>query len=594
MVELTPTSHDHGIGGTDAERDADEEMTHPSVTTTTMTTVSTTPIPSYPVLEASVMWATIDNTSTTREGDGTTIGGGGGGVGGGSSNLFCCRCGGGWWKTTPQCDWMTKCICLMSLLLLCGLIALLFLLSNRNNDGNNNKWNDPQLRLSVEEYYGLLYQHLTESRQVEGFDDRTTAVSQALDWLAYQDGRVWQMLDETTDNLQIQAIEQRFVMAVFYFSTGADFWDPEWLQLGRSECEFWGILCEASSLDGEGDTVGKNGTIVTSIEMANGSLIGSIPSQLSWLTNLIRLSLPSNRLEGTIPQELITSLVNLEDLILSFNDLSGTLPSDLTSLTNLVALSVKKNQWTGSLPLKLPPSLIFFEASQNPSLSGTLPLQEWSDYFLRSDDSSSSTTTTATSSELALLDFAETSITGSIHGPSLATNAFGKLQAFSAYRTKLQGTLPTELGRLSLLKDFSCSGSTLLTGTIPSEFYQLTLMERLVLADVELSGRFLEDSRIAQLSQLMTLVVTESRLSGTLPTELGLLTKLTDLKVAHTYLTGTIPSELGQLTLLDHGWFHGTQLTGSLPSDLCTLPAMQLDWRISCGIECSCCHYCSG
>lgn len=601
IVDLAETSDGRGTGGAEAEEEAYGAATVPSADTTTtgMTTatIPTTPVPSFPVLEASVMWATIDDTTTTLEGGGSTRSGGGGG---GSSSLFGSRCG-DWLKATPQCDWITKCISIMSLLLLCGSIALIVLLSNRNNDKNHNMSNQHQeFRLPVEEYYALLHAHLSDTRQVEGLEDRSTAVYKALDWMAYQDGPVWQLLDETTDNsgesggastiLQTRAVEQRFVMAVFYFSTGADFWDPEWLQPGRSECEFWGIFCQAPSGD-EGDTMGRNGTIVTSIEIENGSLIGSIPSQLAWLTDLTRLSLTSNRLEGTIPEELVSSLVKLEDLILSFNDLSGTLPSDLTSLTQLVSLSVTKNQLTGSLPLKIPSSLMFFEVSQNPSLSGTLPLQEWSDLFLRSDYSS---TTTATSSELTMLDFAETSVTGSIHGPSLATNVFGNLQAFSAYRTKLQGTLPTEVGYLTSLKDFSCSGSSLLTGTIPSEFYQLTLMERFILVDVEMHGGFLEDPKIAQWSQLMALVLTESRLSGTMPTELGLLTKLTDLKVAHTYMTGTIPSELGRLNMLAHGWFHGTQLTGSLPSELCTLPAVQLDWRISCAIECSCCLYCSG
>jgi Leucine-rich repeat (LRR) protein len=323
------------------------------------------------------------------------------------------------------------------------------------------------------------------------------------------------------------------------------------------------------------------------VELQGQSLIGSIPSQLSWLTGLQRLILTSNRLSGSIPKELFTNLVQLEVLDLGFNKLTGPLPPSLSSLVQLRRFSVNGNRLTGSCPSRLPPSLQILELNANPFLSGSLPLQAWSDYFLAEKKKDN-----GTMSQLTMLNIGATAISGTIHGPSFATNAFEQLTSFVLYGTRLNGTIPTEIGHLSNLKDLGFSDLALLTGTLPTQMYELTNLERFIMVSVEIHGHFLQNARISQLSNLRSLVVTNSHLSGTLPTELGLLTELEELRIAYSYMTGTIPSELGRLTKLEAGWFHGTQLTGSVPSEVCALPAIQFDWRISCQVECGCCHFC--
>jgi len=59
-----------------------------------------------------------------------------------------------------------------------------------------------------------------------------------------------------------------------------------------------------------------------------------------------------------------------------------------------------------------------------------------------------------------------------------------------------------------------------------------------------------------------------SGLSGTLPTELGLLRQLRDIWLWNNTLSGTIPTELGLLTQLTNIHFATNRLYGSIPSEL--------------------------
>jgi Leucine rich repeat len=447
-----------------------------------------------------------------------------------------------------------------------------------------------QQRLPLEDYYDLLYDHLNDNRQVNGLQDPSTPVFEALEWMAFQDGMVWQLLDDRKPpGIHVQTVEQRFAIVVFYFATaGADFWDPNWLRRGVSECEYDGITChpEDNNNTKNTNTMGNTTNVVIQLDLEDQSLIGPIPSQLAWLTSLQALILSSNRLHGSIPSEIFSSLVNLREIRLSFNELTGTLPPDWSNLSHLEDIALRGNRLEGSLPWKLPPKVKTLEVHYNPSMTGTLPLQEWSDYFLDTDKGD-------IPCQLELLDVGATAISGTIHGPSLATSVFGNLRSLTLHQTKLEGPVPTELGSLSALMELALSDIPLLTGTFPTELYNLSQLRYLIANDVNLYGHFLEDVRISQWRHMEALVLSHSRLSGTLPSEIGLLTELSMLQVSHSYMTGSIPTEVAKLTNLEIGWFHGTQISGSVPSDVCGIKDIQKDWRVSCEVECACCYICT-
>lgn len=493
-------------------------------------------------------------------------------------------------------DWITKCFWFMASLLVVGGILLIFLwVRERKNASKmapaglprfaNNKYPP---RLSLEEYYSVLLTHFGETRQVAGLQNPSTSVFEALEWMSFQDGQVWQLLDSKNNTA---LLDQRFVTAVFYFATaGAEFWDPDWLQVGVSECAYRGIVC------GNDDTDGN----IIEVQMRGQSLLGSLPSELVWgWPHLQRLDLSLNRLYGSLPSSWFdfrgeatkssswtTSLVEFH---IGSNDLTGTLPSTLASFQKLQSFNLPYNLLQGSLPLALPSTLLHLGLEGNRYLSGPLPLSEWA-------AASAASTNPESSLALRTLDFGATSLQGTIPGPSLLDPAYRHLDSFTLFQTQLTGSVPSEIGALTNLVELGLSEVPGLTGTFPTEMYQLTNLQFLIMTGGQIEGP-LDGGHvhlIGQLSNLRELQVTHSRLSGSLPSEIGLLTSLQRLQVAHTPMDGQLPTELGLLTELEALWLHGSGFTGTFPAQACALPVVQMagDFRISCRVECDCCHYC--
>jgi hypothetical protein len=79
---------------------------------------------------------------------------------------------------------------------------------------------------------------------------------------------------------------------------------------------------------------------------------GSMPSEISKLTNLQHLDWSASKLTGTLPSELAL-LKHLVTLDLSINNLNGTLPTELGNLKNLTSLSLSMNELTATIPSEI-------------------------------------------------------------------------------------------------------------------------------------------------------------------------------------------------------------------------------------------------
>ena len=88
---------------------------------------------------------------------------------------------------------------------------------------------------------------------------------------------------------------------------------------------------------------------VYELELPERRLAGTVPAELSGLSELTRLSLPRNNLHGSIPAEL-GQLTNLTHLDLSDNELTGPIPAELSQLVNLEVLYLGGNHLTGCIP----------------------------------------------------------------------------------------------------------------------------------------------------------------------------------------------------------------------------------------------------
>ncbi|KAL5231961.1 hypothetical protein ABZP36_030737 [Zizania latifolia] len=111
-----------------------------------------------------------------------------------------------------------------------------------------------------------------------------------------------------------------------------------WRDADADPCGWSGVTC-----------VQGVGGRVASVELANFSLAGYLPSELSLLSELETLSLPYNLLAGQIPVA-ITALQKLAELDLAHNLLSGQIPAGIGRLVSLSRLDLSSNQLNGSLP----------------------------------------------------------------------------------------------------------------------------------------------------------------------------------------------------------------------------------------------------
>ena len=158
---------------------------------------------------------------------------------------------------------------------------------------------------------------------------------------------------------------QRYVMAVFYYSTRGDRWtqcsapdDPSdtdsvqeandmcmitvpggqgsnaWLT-PSNECTWGGIGC---SMD----------DVITRLEMERNGVAGTLPYELNRLQNLRQLILEEGILTGTIPTTL-GEVRTLEQIDLNFNLLQGPIPEQIYSLTNLQQLDLNDNELSGTI-----------------------------------------------------------------------------------------------------------------------------------------------------------------------------------------------------------------------------------------------------
>ena len=117
--------------------------------------------------------------------------------------------------------------------------------------------------------------------------------------------------------------------------------------------------------------------------------------------------------------------------------------------------------------------------------------------------------------------------------------------------------------------------NTPLTGTIPSEIGLLTKLYYLSLSNTTLKGTI--PTELGKLSnELGKLSLDNNGLTGPIPTELGQLVNLRSLDLSSNRLSGPIPTVLGQLNQLRTLLLGENQLEGSIPTELGLLTKLQV------------------
>jgi Leucine-rich repeat (LRR) protein len=348
-------------------------------------------------------------------------------------------------------------------------------------------------------------------------------------------------------------------------------------------------------------------TQLTLLDVAANLLSGTIPQALQQLDQMSQLYLDSNKISGTIPSSL-TTLLQLRVLQLGPNELTGPIPDSLSQLAVLEVLYLQLNRFTGTIPPSLA-NLARLRALSLGSnqLQGTLP-QSW--------------TAAAT---IQLLHLHENHLSGPVpeslgHMPLLLS--------LNLSSNCLTGTIPVSFQNLILLRVLMLQNNQLrgnivelfrpsqanlstvqlsnnqLTGSVPAAVFLLPSLTSFAAVDNCFVGPLPEDAICSSISlrdlvvdglhsassckrstslshnafklgplplclltmpSLVTLHLSGSGLTGSLPAGTNISYALTDLSLSHNLLMGEIPESILQRrwNKLDLSY---NRLTGTLHS----------------------------
>lgn len=305
-------------------------------------------------------------------------------------------------------------------------------------------------------------------------------------------------------------------------------WNDESIDFNGCPSSWNGIMCNGGNvaavvldnlrLSAEVDlSVFSNLTMLVKLSIANNSISGkfpdnlssfkslefldisdnlfssSLPSEIGKLDSLKNLSLAGNNFSGEIPDS-ISGLSSIKSLDLSRNSLSGPIPSSLTRLGGLVYLNLSMNSFTKGIPKglelmtqldvldlhgnmldgKLDPVFLLLTSASHVDLSGNLLVNsaEDSKKFLG-----------GLSPSLKHLNLSRNQIVGSLVGGSGDGQAFGSLKVLDLSYNQLSGELPGfnfvyDLETLKL-------GNNKFTGPIPNNLLKGDSLE---LNELDLSG----------------------------------------------------------------------------------------------------------
>jgi len=337
-------------------------------------------------------------------------------------------------------------------------------------------------------------------------------------------GRAWMIHSDAIMNLEDeQHMQQRYILCVLYFATNGVFWKKKtnWLSAGRSECDWYGVTCNVES------------NIIERIDISTNNVTGTLPNEITSLSNLVTFNMSHGNIAGNIPEETFDSLNYLESLDLQENQIVGTIPSSSSSESGLKLLNLGSNKFTGLFPFFPNAISISFDANNLTSF----------------DDRYSSSSTS--------------------------------LMEFRGFHNRLLGPLPNTWDAPNLIElDF---GYNFLSGTIPQDLWNLPSLKSLLLDHCNLTGPVPSYSESDALHRLW---LDSNQLSGNLPTGFGFnWTQLYSVKLQDNLFEGSItPEQCNRWDATEP--FDDTNETNGIDSS-----RERPSWKLyaDCEVDCACC-----
>ena len=156
--------------------------------------------------------------------------------------------------------------------------------------------------------------------------------------------------------------------------------------------------------------------------------------------------------------------------------------------------------------------------------------------------------------------------------PTLETIHVGNYELWSEFQDQYLCSLPPSMAHMTSLKDLGIEG---FKGKIPEDLYSLTQLTALRFQWARIEGGISPD--IGNLSNLEYFWLTGDNdlPSGELPTELFNCTNLNTICIQLTGLTGSIPAATGKLTKLHTLDIQANKLSGTLPKEMVNIPFIE-------------------
>lgn len=195
--------------------------------------------------------------------------------------------------------------------------------------------------------------------------DQESVQFEALQWLAQ-----WMASIPTQELGRItkKRLVQRWTLAVLYLSMNG----PNWAS-GADDWMGDGDICDWLTNNGQGNC--DLDDLVSSLDLSNNNLRGSLPKEISLLTSMMRLEMDRNDIVGPIPAQ-FSRLQGLVTIDFTRCDLTGTLPGGFGSLSDLAILGLGRNDFKGTIPTEFGrlQNLVYLGLERN-DLSGRIPVE---------------------------------------------------------------------------------------------------------------------------------------------------------------------------------------------------------------------------
>ncbi|KAM3240109.1 hypothetical protein ACQJBY_053661 [Aegilops geniculata] len=322
------------------------------------------------------------------------------------------------------------------------------------------------------------------------------------------------------------------------------------------------------------------------LHLDHNNMSGELPLALSNCTNLITVDLKSNWFNGELTKVNFSSLLSLRNLDLLYNNFTGTIPESIYSCSKLAALRISGNNLHGQLSPRIASlkSLTFLSLGFNnfTNITNTLRIlkncRNLTSLFIGGTnfkgESMPEDEMVDGFQNLQFLSIASSSLSGNI---PLWLSKLTKLEMLFLQDNQLSGPIPGWIKSLKLLFHLDISHNNI-TGEIPK-----ALMEMPMLISDKIATRL--DPRAFELPVYSTpsrqyripiafskvLDLSNNKLTGEIPPEIGQLISLRSLNLSSNDLTGQIPISICNLTNLSALDLSNNNLTGALPSALSSL-----------------------